>query len=252
MLLGKGATLSVLRFSFAVAVYLLFFATFLYLIAFVGGVFVPKTVDSGTAGDLSLSVIVNLALIALFGVQHSVMARQGFKAWITAIIHPAIERTVYVLMTLLVLWAMFSLWQPIPTVVWSVEADWAVYTLWGLFLIGWTIAFISTWLLNHFELFGLQQVWLDLTGRALAAQQFRDPLFYKVSRHPLYLGMLIGIWAIPTMTMGHLLFAAGMSIYVLIAIRYEERDLTAYLGARYSEYRTRVGMLVPGIGKARD
>lgn len=241
-----------LRFSFAVAVYLLFFATFLYLIAFVGGVFVPKTVNSGAAGDQSLAVVVNLALIALFGVQHSVMARPGFKAWITGFIHPAIERTVYVLMTLLVLWATFSLWQPMPTVVWSVQADWAVYAIWALFLLGWTIAFISTWLLNHFELFGLQQVWLDFTGKKPVAQKFRDPLFYKVSRHPLYLGMLIGIWAIPTMTMGHLLFAAGLSIYVLIAIRYEERDLTTFLGAQYSEYRTRVGMLVPGLGKAKD
>ena len=240
-----------LRAVYAVAVYLLFFATFLYLIAFVGGVFVPKTVDSGTPAPMAVALVVNLVLIALFGIQHSVMARPGFKAWVTRFIHPAIERSTYVLMTLVVLWVMFAFWQPMGEIVWQAEAQWAVIVLWALFLVGWTIAFISTWLLNHFELFGLQQVWLDVTGKDPVDQKFRQPLFYKMSRHPLYLGMLIGIWAIPTMTMGHLVFALGMSAYVLIAIRYEERDLTDFLGAEYAEYRKRVGMLVPGVGKAK-
>ncbi|WP_284124881.1 methanethiol S-methyltransferase [Parerythrobacter aestuarii] len=239
------------RALYAVATYFLFFATFVYLIAFVGGVFVPKTVDSGVAGPMGVAVAVDLVLIALFGVQHSVMARPGFKRWLTGFLHPAIERSTYVLMTLVVLWIMFAFWQPIPNVIWAVDTETATLALWALFLVGWTIAFISTWLLNHFELFGLQQVWLDFTGKEPVEQKFRQPLFYKVSRHPLYLGMLIGIWAIPVMTAGHLLFAAGMTIYVLIAIRYEERDLVAFLGEQYAEYRTKVGMLLPGIGKAK-
>lgn len=241
-----------LRFGYAVIVYLLFFATFLYLIAFTADLFVPKTVDSGAASSGATALLVNLGLIALFGVQHTVMARPGFKARITKTLHPAIERATYVLATLVVLWALFIFWQPMPQVLWSAQAQWAVMALWGLFLVGWTIAFISTWLLNHFELFGLQQVWLDMTGRDARAQQFRDPLFYKLSRHPLYLGMLIGLWAIPEMTMGHAVFAAGLTVYVLIAIRYEERDLRDFLGEQYTEYRTRVGMLVPGIGKAKQ
>lgn len=241
-----------LRFGYAVIVYLLFFATFLYLIAFTADMFVPKSVDSGAAPGLGTALLVNLGLIALFGVQHSVMARPAFKEKLTRTLHPAIERATYVLATLVVLWAIFAFWQPIPQVLWSAQADWAVMALWALFLIGWTIAFISTWLLNHFELFGLQQVWLDMTGREAQPQQFRDPLFYKLSRHPLYLGMLIGLWAIPEMTVGHAVFAGGLTVYVLIAIRYEERDLTEFLGERYTEYRGRVGMLVPGIGKARN
>lgn len=240
-----------LRVIYAVGAYLLFFLTFLYLIAFTGGVFVPKTVDSGSAPGLVTALVVDIALIALFGIQHSVMARPGFKAGVTRIVHPAIERATYVLMSVLVLWLLFAFWQPIPAIVWSAQADWAVATLWALFLIGWGIAFVTTWLLNHFELFGLQQVWLDFTDRDPVAHQFRQPLFYRMTRHPLYLGMLIGIWAIPTMTLGHLVFAAGLTVYVLIAIRYEERDLTAFLGNQYVEYRTRVGMLLPGIGKAK-
>ncbi|MBX7495649.1 isoprenylcysteine carboxylmethyltransferase family protein [Qipengyuania sp. 6B39] len=240
-----------IRFGLAVVTYLAFFATFLYLIAFVGGVFVPKTVDSGTAPATAVALVVNLALILLFGLQHSVMARPGFKAVLTRSIHPSIERTAYVFATLVALWILFAYWQPMPRVIWQAEAEWAVMALWALFLIGWTIAFISTWLLNHFELFGLQQTWLHMTGREAVLQKFRQPLFYKVSRHPLYLGMMIGIWAIPTMTLGHLVFAAGMTVYVLIAIRYEERDLITFLGDQYAEYRKRVGMLVPGIGKAK-
>ncbi|MBX7540935.1 methanethiol S-methyltransferase [Qipengyuania sphaerica] len=241
-----------LRFGYAVLVYLAFFATFVYLIAFTGDVIVPKTVDSGFAPATGNALLINLALIALFGVQHTVMARPGFKASWTKIVHPAIERATYVLATLVVLWLLFHFWQPMPQVIWAVEAGWAVTAIWALFLIGWTIAFISTWLLNHFELFGLQQVWLDMRGREPVDQKFRQPLFYKVSRHPLYLGMLIGLWAAPEMTLGHLGFASGLTVYVLIAIRYEERDLTTFLGDQYADYRTRVGMLVPGIGKARS
>lgn len=234
----------------ALVCYAAFFASFTYLVGWVGGFeFMPTHVDKGPAAAPLTAAIINVGLIALFGIQHSVMARPGFKAWLTRFLHPAIERSTYVLITLVVLWLLFVFWQPMTQVVWAVEAGWAVMALWALFLIGWTVAFISTWLLNHFELFGLQQVWLDFTGREAVPQQFREPLFYKISRHPLYLGMLTGIWAIPVMTLGHLLFAAGMTAYVLIAIRYEERDLTEFLGDQYRDYRKRVGMLVPGFGK---
>lgn len=242
----------VMRFVAAVAAYLLFFATFLYLVGWVGNIFVPRSVDAGgPEGAFGVALATNIALIALFGVQHSVMARPGFKAAITKAIPAPFERTIYVLASVAVLWVMFAFWMPMPAVVWSVDNETAALALWTLFGIGWAVVFISTWLLNHFELFGLQQTWYDMRGKPVPQARFRDPLFYKVSRHPLYLGFLIAFWAIPTMTQGHLLFAAGMTVYVLIAIRYEERDLTAALGDAYAQYRKRVGMLVPGIGKAR-
>ncbi len=212
----------------------------------------PRSVDAGgPEGAFGVALATNIALIALFGVQHSVMARPGFKAAITKAIPAPFERTIYVLASVAVLWVMFAFWMPMPAVVWSVDNETAALALWTLFGIGWAVVFISTWLLNHFELFGLQQTWYDMRGKPVPQARFRDPLFYKVSRHPLYLGFLIAFWAIPTMTQGHLLFAAGMTVYVLIAIRYEERDLTAALGDAYAQYRKRVGMLVPGIGKAR-
>lgn len=242
----------VMRFVAAVAAYLLFFATFLYLVGWVGNIVVPRSVDAGgPEGPFGVALATNIALIALFGVQHSVMARPGFKAAITKAIPAPFERTIYVLASVAVLWVMFAFWMPMPAVVWSVDNETAALALWTLFGIGWAVVFISTWLLNHFELFGLQQTWYDMRGKPVPQARFRDPLFYKVSRHPLYLGFLIAFWAIPTMTQGHLLFAAGMTVYVLIAIRYEERDLTAALGDAYAQYRKRVGMLVPGIGKAR-
>ncbi len=245
----------VLRFTYAIAAYLLFFATFCYLVGFVGNLLVPKGIDTvpatGAALSTGMAVVVDLLLIALFGVQHSVMARRGFKSWLTRALHPAIERSTYVLATVIVLWVLMVFWQPIPAVVWQAEAGWLVALLWALFGIGWAVVFISTWLLNHFELFGLHQAWLDLTGREAPPPRFREPAFYRLVRHPLYLGLVLAFWAIPTMTFGHLVFAGGMTVYILVGIRYEERDLLAALGAQYAEYRTRVGMIVPGLGKAK-
>jgi protein-S-isoprenylcysteine O-methyltransferase Ste14 len=238
----------VVRLAFAIAAYFAFFAAFLYLIAFVGDFLVPRTIDTGPAAPSGIAAATNLALIALFGVQHSVMARPSFKHALAGTVHPAIERSVYVLASVVVLVALMALWRPIPAVVWQVEGP-AAILLWAVFGLGWAIVFVSTWLLNHFELFGLQQVWFDLRGRQAAEPQFREPLFYRHVRHPLYLGFLLAFWATPTMTQGHLLFAAAMTVYVLIAIRYEERDLTAMLGERYVEYSKRVGMLIPGVGK---
>lgn len=245
-----GLVMRAIRLVFAVASYLLFFATFLYLAAFVGNLFVPKTIDAGGVLDPVPAAVVDVFLISLFGLQHSVMARSGFKRKLTQFVHPSIERSVYVLATVGVLWIMFALWQPIPAVVWAAEGTAAV-VLWALFAIGWTIVFLSTWMLDHFELFGLRQAWLGFTGKNDHAPKFREPMFYRYVRHPLYFGMLMAFWAIPVMTVGHLLFAGVMSVYVLMAIRWEERDLTHALGEAYTDYRKRVGMIVPGIGKAR-
>ena len=243
--------MATIRFGFAITAYLFFFAAFLYLIVFVGDLVVPRTIDSPGATESLAGVILDVGLIALFGAQHSVMARPGFKRWLTRFWPAGIERSLYVLATVAVLDILFLLWRPMPTTVWSAGPEWLRTLLWALFLLGWGIVFVSTWLLNHFELFGLQQAWHDLRGSEIPAGRFRAPLFYKMVRHPLYLGFLFAFWAIPDMSRGHLLFAAGMTAYILIAIRYEERDLTAHLGEDYANYCKRVGMLIPGLGKGR-
>jgi len=237
---------------FAAAAYCVFLAVFLYLVGFVGNLpYLPLTIDRGPAAPEILAAVIDLALIALFGVQHSVMARQGFKRAWTRIVPPPIERSTYVLVSSLVLIAMFMLWRPITQPIWTVESPVAAYLLWGVFAAGWAVALLSTYLLNHFELFGLQQVWLNFTGKTEAAPKLRQPLFYKLVRHPLYSGFLLAFWAIPVMTIGHLLFAMGMTIYILIAITHEERDLTDAFGDDYRAYQRKVGSVVPGIGKKR-
>jgi methanethiol S-methyltransferase len=243
--------MATLRMLFAVAAYFGFFAAFVYLVGFVGNLIVPRSIDIGPEAPLAFAVVTDLALVALFGLQHSVMARPVFKRALARFVHPAIERSVYVLATVAVLVILYALWVPIPALVWSTDNQALTAVLWGLFALGWGVVFVSTWLLNHFELFGLQQAWLDMRGRTAAEPQFREPLFYRYVRHPLYLGFLLAFWATPTMTVGHALFAAGMTVYILIAIRYEERDLTAMLGEAYTGYRARVGMLIPGVGKVR-
>ena len=236
--------------SFSAIAYAIFLATFLYLIGFVGNLAVlPMTVDKGPAGPVGMAVITDIALIALFGVQHSVMARQGFKrAWTRTVPKP-IERSVYVLMASAALIILFSFWRPIDGTVWDVANPLGQTIIWALFLAGWGIVLLSTFLINHFELFGLQQAWLHLSGREAAAPVFRQPLLYKWVRHPLYLGFFLAFWATPHMSYGHLLLSVGMSVYMLIAISYEEKDLISYFGREYEEYRGRVGMLLPGIGR---
>lgn len=234
-----------LYLAVAAACYLIFFATFLYLIAFVGNLpVVPLTVDRGPDAAIATAAIVDLALIALFGVQHSVMARRGFKERWTRIVPEPIERSAYVLFASLALIVLFALWRPIPALVWSVGGPLAT-GLWALFAAGWAIVLVSTFLLSHFELFGLTQVWRNWTGRAAPPPQMRTPLFYRVIRHPLYAGFFLAFWATPMMSWGHLLLAAGMSAYMLIAIPIEERDLTDLFGDEYRAYRARVGGLVP-------
>jgi len=239
---------------FAIVAYAVFFATFLYLIIFVGdfdlGAISPRTVDNPPSDfALAPALLINISLIALFGVQHSVMARQGFKrAWTKFVPRPA-ERSVYVLMASLVLILMFRFWQPIDAVVWSVGASLLSDLLWLLFWGGWATVLLSTFLINHFELFGLQQAWVYARGREWTPPRFHTPFLYKWVRHPLYLGFFLAFWATPEMTAGHLLLAAGMSVYMLIAIRYEERDLIAFHGRDYEDYRGRVGMLLPRFGR---
>jgi protein-S-isoprenylcysteine O-methyltransferase Ste14 len=232
--------------GFALVAYAIFFATFLYLIAFVGDLpWVPLTVDRGPEAAIGTAVAVNLALIAIFGVQHSVMARQGFKRFWTRVVPEPAERSVYVLLASAALILLFTQWRPINGTVWQVTQPLLAGVLWALFALGWLIVLTSTFLINHFELFGLQQAWFNLRGRAAAAPQFRQPFFYKLVRHPLYSGFFLAFWATPHMSYGHLLLAGGMSIYMLIAISYEERDLVALFGKDYEDYRASVGKLTP-------
>jgi len=236
---------------FGLLAYLVFFATFLYLVAFVGDFpQVPRAVDfGGPMGSMPVAIVVDLALIALFGVQHSVMARAPFKAAWTRIVPEPVERSMYVLLASLCLIAMFVFWRPIPTIIWAASTPLLVYALWGLFALGWLIVLLSTFLLNHFELFGLRQVWSHASGWEIPAPVFRTPLFYKRMRHPLYSGFVLAFWATPVMSAGHALLAAGMTVYILIAIRHEERDLVRLFGAQYEDYRRRAGMLIPKFGR---
>jgi protein-S-isoprenylcysteine O-methyltransferase Ste14 len=242
---------------FAIIAYAIFFATFLYLIVFVGdlgvGPLSPKTVDNPPSQlPLAAALVIDLALIALFGVQHSVMARQGFKRAWTKIVPPPIERSAYVLSASLALIILFTFWQPIDIIVWSVSNPLLHDFLFLLFWIGFGIVLLSTFLINHFELFGLQQAWFHMRGRQAAAPELRQPFFYRWVAHPLYSGFFLAFWATPEMTLGHLLLAGGLSIYMLIAIRYEERDLVGLFGADYTNYRSRVGMLWPRFRSGRE
>lgn len=231
---------------FSTVAYAIFFATFLYLIAFVGNLpFAALTVDRGPDTPVATAVIVDLLLISLFGVQHSVMARQGFKQAWTRIVPDYLERSIYVLGASAVLIVMFLFWRPIPQVIWDVTGSIFELPIWILFATGWLIVLLSTFLINHFELFGLQQAWFHARSRQSKAHELRQPFFYRWVAHPLYSGFIIAFWATPKMTAGHLLFAAGMSVYILIAIRYEERDLRGLFGREYDDYRARVGMLTP-------
>jgi len=235
---------------FSLVAYAIFFATFLYLIAFVGDLpIAAQTVDSGLDAPLATAVLIDVALIALFGLQHSVMARQGFKRAWTRMVPEHLERSTYVLAASAALIIMFLVWRPIPNVLWDVTGTALAMPLWLMFAAGWLIVLLSTFLINHFELFGLQQAWFHMQSRQAAAPQLRHPLFYRWVAHPLYAGFFLAFWATPKMTLGHLLFAAGMSVYILIAIRYEERDLKGLFGKDYEDYRSGVGMLTPRFGR---
>jgi protein-S-isoprenylcysteine O-methyltransferase Ste14 len=241
----------VLTVGFALVAYLVFFATFLWLIAFLAGLpLAPTSVDNALNGrPVVRAVIVDLALITLFGLQHSVMARPAFKAMWTRIVPTSVERSTYVLAASIALAALLWFWHPIEGTVWDVRGSVAEPILWTIFAVGWAVLFISTWLINHFELFGLKQAWNHGHPTEAAPPALHEPLFYRFVRHPLYLGFSIAFWAVPFMSVGHLLFVAGMQLYILIGIAHEERDLRAHFGPAYDDYSARVGKLVPGIGR---
>jgi protein-S-isoprenylcysteine O-methyltransferase Ste14 len=235
---------------FSIACYAVFFATFLYLIVFVGDFgFTGRTVNSGPQVAPVAAAIIDIALIALFGLQHSVMARPAFKRWWTKIVPPPVERSVYVLAASIALMILFIGWHPIDAIVWSVGNPIFRGLIWVLFWAGWLTVLLSTFLINHFELFGLQQAWFHVRRQETAKPELRHPLFYRWVAHPLYSGFFLAFWAAPQMTVGHLLLAIGVSVYMLIAIRYEERDLTSLFGDDYRRYRSGVGMLVPRFGR---
>jgi len=235
----------VLAFLYGVTSYLIFFVTFLYAIGFVSDLVVPKTIDSGAPASFSQALIINFGLMALFAVQHSVMARKEFKRWWTQFVPVSVERTTYVLFASLTLALLLWQWRPIPTVVWQIANPSLATSVTVLSFVGWTVVLTSTFLINHFELFGLQQVATNLLGQNVPAPRFRTPLYYKFVRHPIYLGFVIAFWSAPTMTLGHLLFTTVTTAYIVIGATLEERDLIAVFGNEYRDYRKRVAMLIP-------
>lgn len=235
----------IVAFLYGIVAYFVFFVTFLYAIGFVSRIGVPKTIDDGAVRPAMEAAVVNLILLSIFAVQHSVMARRQFKEWWTQFVPKSVERSTYVLLSSLALALLLWQWRPIPTVLWQIDDPQIAMAVTGISLLGFLIALTSTFLINHFELFGLHQVANNLTGRSMPAPRFRTPLYYQFVRHPLYLGFIIAFWVAPTMTIGHLLFAAVTTAYILVGILLEERDLVDLFGDDYRRYRERVSMLVP-------
>ena len=230
---------------YGLAAYLVFFFAFLYAIGFVEGLWVPKTIDTGTVVPTTEALIVNLLLMSLFAVQHSVMARRQFKEWWTQYVPKSVERSTYVLFASLALLLLFWQWRPMPDVMWQVADPSTAMAITGLSFVGWLLVLTSTFLINHFELFGVHQVVNNLAGRSMSEPRFKAPVLYKVVRHPIYLGFIIAFSAAPVMTVGHALFAAVTTAYIFVGIWLEERDLTELFGDEYRRYKERVSMLVP-------
>jgi len=234
-----------LALVYGVASYLVFLASFLYAIGFVGNVLVPKSIDSGTSGDFPAAFAVDVLLFGLFAVPHSIMARPAFKQWWTRRVPSRIERNTYVLSSSLLLGLLFWQWRPIPTVVWDATGPMGRWLAHAVFWTGWALALLSTFLIDHFDLFGLRQVYLHARGREHTPVPFKAPFLYRWVRHPIMLGFLLAFWAAPTMTLGHLLFAALSTAYILIGLHFEERDLVKFHGEPYEAYRRQAGLLLP-------
>ncbi|NND50975.1 MAG: isoprenylcysteine carboxylmethyltransferase family protein [Flavobacteriaceae bacterium] len=235
-----------LIFLYGILSYIVFLASFLYAIGFVGNFIVPKSIDSGEATGMTMSIVINLALLSLFAIQHSIMARPGFKKKWTKIIPESMERSTFVLLTSLILFLIFWKWQPMTAKVWNIEGETYVLIINIIFWIGWVIVLLSTFMINHFHLFGLDQVYNKLKGKPPTGLKFKEHFFYKFVRHPIMTGFIIAFWATPEMTQGHLLFAAVTTLYILISVKYlEERDLRNELGEAYVSYQKRVPMLFP-------
>ena len=240
-----GAFGKALAFIYGLACYAVFFVTFVYAIGFVGNLVVPKAIDTGAAVPLQEALIVNVLLLSVFALQHSIMARPEFKRWWTKIVPKPIERSTYVLFASLALLLLYWQWRPMTNVVWSVDNAAGRLVLHGLFVLGWAIVFLSTFMINHFDLFGLRQVYRNLRNHEPKELGFRTPFFYKFLRHPIMLGFIIAFWSTPLMTVGHLLFAVATTVYILIAIQLEERDLVKHFGEPYKSYRQKTPMLIP-------
>ena len=235
----------IIGFLYGLVAYLVFLVAFLYAIGFVTGLWVPKTLDTGPAGPAGQAFVIDLLLMSLFAVQHSVMARQPFKRWWTQFVPHVVERSTYVLLASLVLILLYWQWRPIPTIVWEITNPQIAMAVLGLSLAGWLLVLVSTFVINHFELFGLQQVVINLSGKTAVEPHFKTPSLYKVVRHPIYLGFIIAFWAAPVMTVGHLLFAAVTTAYIFVGIFLEERDLVVLFGDDYRRYRERVAAVIP-------
>lgn len=235
----------VLILLFGIAAYLIAMASIAYAIGFVGNYWVPKSIDSGSVGPLGEALVVNVLLLGLFAIQHSGMARRGFKKALTAIVPEPIERSTYVLLSALILWLLYWQWRPITDEIWRVDTPIGSTLLQSVYFIGWGIVLLSTFLISHADLFGLKQVSDHWLGKDAAEPEFNTPALYKIVRHPIYLGFILAFWATPVMTLGHLLFAVGTTGYILIGIFLEERDLVTTFGESYETYRKRVSMLIP-------
>ena len=240
-----------LIFLYGVLSYAIFFATFLYAIGFVGNLWVPKSIDSARETSLVAALLINAGLLGVFAIQHSVMARPAFKRWWTRIIPKEAERSTYTLLSSVALIVLFAFWEPIGGTVWSVQSPLAQALIYVAYAFGWGLVLVSTFLINHFDLFGLRQVWLQLRRKPYASLPFKTPVLYRYVRHPLYVGWFFAFWATPTMTVAHLVFAVATTAYILIAIQLEERDLMAE-HPEYAQYRKRVPMLVPFTKRRRE
>lgn len=233
-------------FLYGIIAYLFFLVAFIYAIGFLGNFIVPKSIDSGAATNLLQSIIINVLLLSVFAIQHSIMARPAFKKWLTKIINPSTERSTYVLLSSLALILIYWKWQPMKTIIWEVENESISLVLTGVFLLGWLIVFVSSFMISHFEMFGLKQVFDNLKNKPTKNLKFGTKYLYKIIRHPMMLGFLIAFWATPIMTSGHLLFSAVTTLYIFTAVKYlEEKDLRKSIGTDYEDYQKKVPMIIP-------